>query len=71
MMLSCLAHTVLQRYPLPWALKTFCLLSCCKYVWDIDVSFRPGYSTVSYFLPVDQLSVFVFVNDNLLQKQSL
>lgn len=70
-MLSSLAHAVLSRYPLPLALKTFCLLSCCKYMWDIDVSFRPGYATVSYFLPVDQLLVFVSVNHNLLQKESL
>lgn len=70
-MLSCLTNSVLHRYPpLPLSLKTFRLLSCCKYVWDIDVPFRPGYSIVSYFRPVDQLLVFVFVNRNLLQKEA-
>lgn len=69
LVLSCLTNMVLHRYPLPLALKTFHLLSCCKYVWDIGAPFRPEYSTVSYFLPVNQLSVFVFVSHNLLQKE--
>lgn len=68
-MLSCLTNTVLHRYLL--LLPPFMLIpEPCKNEWDIDVPFRPGYSTVSYFLSVDQLSVFVFVNNNLLQKEA-